>query len=543
MVSYITQTNLNTRIVKMANQPMKAKSQKSGITAYKNPASRQLSKGYNKAYHNLLAYIENYHIDWKHNLLTHLTEKNDVSCKVHKEHLNIFILNLKERHPELYEAYHGVIGIQDNGKPHSHMLFQHANIELNTVEYRTIIEALWPYGHVTVERQSPDIHIGAYITYMSKHLDKRNKQYAHELRGRHYIHTPGLKKSSKVKIDTDLYDIKYDDKTIVNKRFHHNSNGVTHILKPHSAIKVERRYYEPHMISTKAYYELLSSNINKDKNAISYMDVITTINIITGGNQYMKRVNLLEETLRVIEQTKHNENDIDYIVSEDKMIPWKLFKEAANYEYNAGYGRPYVNVDTKIVFKDETWLGRYEYDGAEDWLYYKKPYRTNNVAQTQEQAMMALWYPEALDGHLKGVAAVYDDEMEDIIDVVLSNSPIVSITLGTFTRNEDGVEGYLTEDKRFYPKELIDKELLKELHQHKSAIAASIEHQQFSIGCHTTDDIIYRDYKCPKCKCEVSLPQIKNASGNGKMNDKEFVWDCPLCGYKELQEITKKEDL
>lgn len=79
--------------------------------------------------------------------------------------------------------------------------------------------------------------------------------------------------------------------------------------------------------------------------------------------------------------------DIDYINLCDKGDPWEdcvdyrsvgwteFTRWAKQYsDYDAGYGAAEVPEIT-IVFKDGSWLSRWEYDGSEGWRMNKKPRR------------------------------------------------------------------------------------------------------------------------------------------------------------------------
>lgn len=50
---------------------------------------------------------------------------------------------------------------------------------------------------------------------------------------------------------------------------------------------------------------------------------------------------------------------------------YKTFLECLNFWYNDGYGSQ--EVDGTVMFTDNTWLYRYEYDGAECWRMASVP--------------------------------------------------------------------------------------------------------------------------------------------------------------------------
>jgi hypothetical protein len=69
------------------------------------------------------------------------------------------------------------------------------------------------------------------------------------------------------------------------------------------------------------------------------------------------------------------EDEYDYIVH--KLCTYEQFREYADMyfsDYDDGYGSQEVPEKTVIVFKDKTWLSRWEeYDGSEGWQYNECP--------------------------------------------------------------------------------------------------------------------------------------------------------------------------
>ena len=86
-------------------------------------------------------------------------------------------------------------------------------------------------------------------------------------------------------------------------------------------------------------------------------------------------INFLNETIAVIEKYEHSIDDILYIGSDanDFKTDWKTFSKYANFNYDNGYGGQNIADDLVVVFNDDTWLERVEYDGAESWKYKKLP--------------------------------------------------------------------------------------------------------------------------------------------------------------------------
>ena len=81
--------------------------------------------------------------------------------------------------------------------------------------------------------------------------------------------------------------------------------------------------------------------------------------------------NYAEETLRFLERYNYTIDDIDWIGTDDFIIPiHEFFDIARKTMYNASFGRPETPGDIIIVMKDESWFDRFEYDGAEGWEYH-----------------------------------------------------------------------------------------------------------------------------------------------------------------------------
>jgi len=93
------------------------------------------------------------------------------------------------------------------------------------------------------------------------------------------------------------------------------------------------------------------------------------------------KVNLLEETLKVLKRIGKKPEDVSWVGSKDGeyAIDWNEFKKIANKEYDSGFGAQVVARDLVIVFRDNSWLERSEYDGAESWKYISPPKRKPNA--------------------------------------------------------------------------------------------------------------------------------------------------------------------
>ena len=91
--------------------------------------------------------------------------------------------------------------------------------------------------------------------------------------------------------------------------------------------------------------------------------------------------NLLQETIRELNQHNKTWNDVLWVGGSDFTISIEDFKKLANRDYDNGFGAQEVASDLKVVGKD-WWLERCEYDGAEDWeykTYPKKPSEQKSV--------------------------------------------------------------------------------------------------------------------------------------------------------------------
>jgi len=83
-------------------------------------------------------------------------------------------------------------------------------------------------------------------------------------------------------------------------------------------------------------------------------------------------MNLLKETLEILENNDKSPKDIKWIGNNLFKTDWKNFIKVADIEYDAGYGSPKVAQDLLIVGKN-WWLERNEYDGSEWWEFKSIP--------------------------------------------------------------------------------------------------------------------------------------------------------------------------
>lgn len=92
-------------------------------------------------------------------------------------------------------------------------------------------------------------------------------------------------------------------------------------------------------------------------------------------------MNLLKETVKVLNEHGKSLDDIIWIGSKDCEIDKDQFIKFANKEYDRGYGLIEVAEDLVIVGKD-WWLERHEYDGSEWWEYKRLPIKPNIMSST-----------------------------------------------------------------------------------------------------------------------------------------------------------------
>jgi hypothetical protein len=95
-------------------------------------------------------------------------------------------------------------------------------------------------------------------------------------------------------------------------------------------------------------------------------------------------MNLLEETIHAIKNSGHEVLNIKFIGSQKSgyQCTWEEYEVLADKEYDAGFGGAEVASDLIIVFNDNTYMTRGEYDGSEWWEYnvpFKMPEESKNI--------------------------------------------------------------------------------------------------------------------------------------------------------------------
>lgn len=81
-------------------------------------------------------------------------------------------------------------------------------------------------------------------------------------------------------------------------------------------------------------------------------------------------MNLLQETVKVLNRNDKSLEDIVWIGTLEYEIDKNEFLKLADVEYDSGYGAPEVATDLIIVGRNWT-MKRWEYDGSEGWDFDK----------------------------------------------------------------------------------------------------------------------------------------------------------------------------
>lgn len=129
-------------------------------------------------------------------------------------------------------------------------------------------------------------------------------------------------------------------------------------------------------------------------------------------------MNLLEETLARIAESKHSEDDVAWVGSDDGeyAIAWDQFVPIARVtDYDSGYGGNEIPLELVVVFDDGSYLARGEYDGSEWWDYNRTPQPAASKPfdlVKEEHEALSLTFREfkfALAGPTRGSSEASDD--------------------------------------------------------------------------------------------------------------------------------------
>lgn len=99
------------------------------------------------------------------------------------------------------------------------------------------------------------------------------------------------------------------------------------------------------------------------------------MNLLSETLEYMKELNKTSDDVLYVKMTKHSGfwKDLDDSYPDEILVDFDAFASVANQVYNNGYGSNEVNTSTTILFKDNSVMHRWEYDGAEGWEYIELP--------------------------------------------------------------------------------------------------------------------------------------------------------------------------
>lgn len=111
--------------------------------------------------------------------------------------------------------------------------------------------------------------------------------------------------------------------------------------------------------------------------------------LLTETIDYMKELGKTPADVLYVKMTKDSGlyGKLDDSYPDKIIVDFDAFKEVANHEYDSGYGTNEVNWSAVILFKDNTVMYRWEYDGAEGWEHielprsFPKKYSTKMVAE------------------------------------------------------------------------------------------------------------------------------------------------------------------
>jgi hypothetical protein len=93
--------------------------------------------------------------------------------------------------------------------------------------------------------------------------------------------------------------------------------------------------------------------------------------------EVLTMTNFFNETTEVLREHGFDSTDIDWIGSKDGKYATtysNFASKLADFDYDNGYGAPRIPLDLVIVLRHGAgWFERYEYDGAESWVFKKVP--------------------------------------------------------------------------------------------------------------------------------------------------------------------------
>ena len=108
--------------------------------------------------------------------------------------------------------------------------------------------------------------------------------------------------------------------------------------------------------------------------------------------------NLYDETIKYLEHNGYTVFDVDYcsvmINGHDEEVQFSFteFEENSNFEYNEFSDDAEINLSLRIVFKDGTWLERWEEYGFEAWRHVIPPKKDVNKVRRGFINLCSPWY-------------------------------------------------------------------------------------------------------------------------------------------------------
>ena len=99
------------------------------------------------------------------------------------------------------------------------------------------------------------------------------------------------------------------------------------------------------------------------------------MNLLTETLDFMKELGKTPDDVLYVKMTKHTGfwHDLNDSYPDEILVDFNTFASVANHVYDSGYGSIKVNHSTAILFKDNTVMYRWEYDGSEGWEYITLP--------------------------------------------------------------------------------------------------------------------------------------------------------------------------
>ena len=120
------------------------------------------------------------------------------------------------------------------------------------------------------------------------------------------------------------------------------------------------------------------------------------MNLLTETIDFMKKLGKTPDDVLYVKMTKNTGlwNELNDSYPDEILVDFNVFASVANHVYDSGYGSIKVNHSTAILFKDNTVMHRWEYDGAEGWEHSTLP-RTFPKKYDKRMVAEFLWGKES----------------------------------------------------------------------------------------------------------------------------------------------------